>query len=265
MWPHHFETDMGDFRNLLSRYGFASFIFLLGIILLSIAISSGQNALVIGSVFTIIISAALVVLSNSGVIPVKYTVALVVLAVIGSVYYIYLDYSSVQEKIDFIAEQKRREAIVVKRLMDIRSAQVSYKKLYGTYAGDFNSLINHVINDSLPVVKAIGFVPDSLTELKAVELGIVTRDTLLISVRDTLFPKNYPVDSLRYVPNSEGEEFSLQAGEVEKNQLTVKVFEAFANNDKILHGLDLSEEYIDLNDGLRVGSMTEPHTRGNWE
>lgn len=252
-------------KNLLSKYGFASLIILAGLILLISAISSGQNTLVIVGVITIMLSAALAALSNSGVLPVKVTGILVGITVVASIYFVWLDYSSVKDKLEFIKTQKEREAEVVKRLIDIRSAEQSYKKLYGAYTDNFDALIQHVMNDSMPVVKAIGAVPDSLTELEAVDMGIVTRDTLLISVRDTLFPKNYAVDSLRYVPNSGGQEFRLRAGEVEKNQLKVKVFEAFASNDKILYGLDLSEESVNVNDGLHVGSMEEPHTRGNWE
>jgi hypothetical protein len=256
---------MENIKDIFSKYGFAALIILLGIILLAIAGSSGQNTLVIIGVITIILCAALIALNNSGVIPVKFTVIFVSVLILCSISFTWLDYDSVQNKIEFMAEQDKREARVVKRLIDIRSAQVSYKNLYGEYADNFDKLISHVMNDSMPVVKAIGFVPDTLTEAKAVELGIVTRDTLLISVRDTLFPSNYAVDSLRFVPNSKGGEFTLQAGEIEKNRLKVKVFEAFASNDKMLLGMDFSEEYIDMSEGLRVGSMTEPHTRGNWE
>lgn len=256
---------MGNIKELISKYGFASLIILLGLILFFLALSGGQNTMVMIGIITVILSASLIALNNSGVIPVKFTTILVGVTVVASVIYIYLDYSSVQNKLKFIEQKSAREKRVVERLIDIRSAEVSYKNLYGEYAGNFDALINHVKNDSMPVVKAIGAVPDTLTELKAVELGIVSRDTLLISVRDTLFPKGFPIDSLRYVPMSGGQEFELQSGEVEKNQLTVKVFEAFANNEKILHGIDLSEDFVDLTEGLRVGSMTEPHTRGNWE
>ena len=256
---------MGNIKELLSKFGFASFILAIGVVLLFVAISGGQNTMVILGIVTVILCAILIALNNSGVIPIKLLFVLIAAMVFGTLTFVYLNYDSVQNKLEFIEEQDKREAKVVQRLMDIRSAEVSYKKVHGEYAGNFDALINHVLNDSMPVIKAIGTVPDTLTEAKAVELGIVTRDTLLISVRDTLFPANFAVDSLRYVPNSGGAQFELQAGEVEKNKLVVKVFEAFATYEKILHGMNLSEEYIDLKDGLRVGSMTDPHTRGNWE
>jgi len=256
---------MENIKDILSRYGFASLIIIVGIIVFAIAGTSGQNTMVMVGIVTVILCAAIIALSNSGVIPYKFTVVFVSFLAIGSLGFTYLNYDSIQNKLEFIAEQNRRKAKVVKRLIDIRSVQISYKKLYGEYAGNFDNLIGHVKNDSMPVIKADGFVPDSLTEAEAVEMGIVTRDTFLLSVRDTLFPSDYFVDSLRYVPFSDGEEFTLQAGEIEKNKLKVKVFEAFASYEKILHGMDFTEEYIDLSNGIRVGSMTDPHTRGNWE
>ena len=256
---------MGNFKDILSRYGFATLLFILGVIVLSLAVSNQQNSTVIISIVAIISSAILIALNNSGILPLKLVSVVVAVLVIASLGFAWMNYDSIQDKLDFIKIQEKREAKVVERLIDIRSAQASYKKLYGKYAGNFDDLINHVKNDSMPVIKAIGFVPDTLTEAKAVELGIVTRDTLLISVRDTLFPANYHIDSLRYIPNSGDQEFRLESGEIEKNKLTVQVFEAFASNEKILHGLDLSEEYIELDKGLSVGSMIDPHTRGNWE
>lgn len=256
---------MGNIKELLNKYGFGTLILLIGIILLYAGSSGGQNNLVLISSATMIVASLLIILNNAGLISMELTKILVFFLIVSSLFFVWLNYNSVQEKLRFISEMQKRESKVVTRLMDIRTAEVSYKKLYGSFTDNFDALIQHVKNDSMPVVKAIGSVPDTLTEAKAVELGIVSRDTFKISVRDTLFPADFPIDSLRYVPNSGNQEFVLKAGEIEKNKLMVKVFEAFASYDKILYGMNLSEEYIDLSDGLRVGSMTDPHTRGNWE
>lgn len=256
---------MADIKGLISKFGFSSLLFILGMLLFIVAVSGGQNGYVLIGIVTIVISSVLISLSNVGIISIKLLMPIIALVVLGAAFLAWLDYDSVQNKLEFVKKQDYREAKVVARLMNIRSAQVTYKQVHREYAGTFDALINHVKFDSISVVKAMGFVPDSLTELKAVELGIVTRDTLKISVRDTLFGKNFYVDSLRFVPLSNGQEFKLESGEIERNKLKVKVFEAFASFDKILYGMDLSEEYIDVEDGLRVGSMTDPHTRGNWE
>lgn len=177
----------------------------------------------------------------------------------------WLIYSSINNKIEFQKITENRKSVVVERLKDIRTVQACYKSVNGVYAKDFNTLISFVKEDSLPFIKAIGTVPDTLTEQQAVEMGIVIRDTFKIPIRDTLFHAGYPIDSIQFIPYSKNETFDLDAGMIEKNKLRVQVFEAFADYNKILTGLKTDNEGIDLSDGLRVGSMTEPTTTGNWE
>ena len=254
-----------NIKDLLSKFGFASILFLLGLVLLIVAASQGQNIKVLLGVGVITLSAALIALSNAGIMKIKIVIPVVVVIMAASVSFAWMDYASIQGNLEFMAEQDRREVKVVEKLKDIRAAQISYKGNYGRYASSFEALISHFNNDSMTVIRANGFVPDTLTEMRAVELGIVTRDTIKIGIRDTLFDIGYNIDSLQYVPFSDGQKFELKAGEIEKNKLKVQVFEAFAGNGKILHGLNLNEFYIEEADGLSVGSMTEPHTRGNWE
>jgi hypothetical protein len=184
---------------------------------------------------------------------------------IAAVVLAWMIYDTIDSKIEFQKIAEKRKHKVVERLKDIRTAQISYKSTKGTYAKNFNQLVDFIKNDSMSYIKAIGTVPDTLTEVKAVEMGIVIRDTFKIAVRDTLFPANYPVDSLAYIPFSNQEQFQMDAGQIEKNKLTVQVFEAFAEYNKIYYGLNLSNENIKAGEGLRVGSMNDPSTTGNWE
>jgi hypothetical protein len=109
----------------------------------------------------------------------------------------------------------------------------------------------------------------------AVAKGLVKRDTIRISILDSIFKKGYPVDSLRFVPFTKGSQFELAAGELETGSgLKIKVFEAKAHNDVILKGLD-RQLIVNMNDlrkklerypGLQVGSLTEAtNNAGNWE
>ena len=100
---------------------------------------------------------------------------------------------------------------------------------------------------------------------------MIIRDTTKVSVLDSLFPSNYKIDSLRYIPYSGGREFTLKKGTIETaSKLKVKVFEASAPSKYILKDLD-EQEIINLNDGLdykglKVGSVTEVNNgAGNWE
>ena len=83
----------------------------------------------------------------------------------------------------------------------------------------------------------------------------------------------YDVLSLRYIPFTDNELFTLDAGIVEKGGVDVNVFEATSHFKVILNGLDeqmvvnliAAKEQIERYPGLKVGSMTEASTDGNWE
>lgn len=179
----------------------------------------------------------------------------------------YLIYNGVMKPIDFDKQKEIREAAVVQRLKDIRTAQVSYRSVYGRYTGSFDTLIHFVNEDSIPVEYAEGSLDDSL----AVAMGLIVRDTFYVAVKDSLFPRNYHVDSLRYVPFTTGVEFELASSSImTASQVEVQVFEASAQYFDILNGLD-RQLIINLNDlkefpGLRVGNINEANNNaGNWE
>ena len=184
----------------------------------------------------------------------------------------YFVYDSIAGKIRFEAETKNRRDFVIERLKDIRVAQFAYKTVNNKYAASFDTLLNFVNNASFPVIKAIGTVPDTLSESEAVSLGLVRRDTVYINVKDSIFSLNklkghlfpFKFDSLPYIPFGQGEKFKMQAGEIEVGKAIVNVFEVFASFEVIYSGLDTKDEPIDLSEGLKVGSMTETSTSGNW-
>lgn len=187
----------------------------------------------------------------------------------------YLLYKSIKSEIDFREITKYRNDAVIQRLKDIRTAEIAYKAQKKSYTSNFDSLLNFIKYDSLLLIKSIGDVPDTLSEEEAVKQKIVIRDTLFIKVSDSLFSKSYLsqrdkrfkfyVDSLPYIPFSNGKKFKLSAGTIEKGKAKVKVFEAFAPYKYIYNGINLEGRDIDPEDGIKVGSMTEPTISGNWE
>ncbi len=191
---------------------------------------------------------------------------------------IYLFYATVQsiaEPIAFQKEQKKRYAETVQRLKDIRTAQGAYKEVNGDYTASFDTLIDFVKTGKFSIVSRIGEIPEELlgqiTEKEAIAQGLITRDTTKIAVLDSLYPENYKIDSLRFIPYSGGHEFTMKKGVIETaSKLKVKVFEATAPSKLILKGLD-EQLIINLNDGLeykglKVGSITEVNNgAGNWE
>ena len=184
----------------------------------------------------------------------------------------YLVYDSIVGKIQFEKEIRHRRELVIERLKDIRIAQLAYKSVERKYANDFYILLDFLKHGSFPVIKALGTVPDTLTEEEAMHLGLVTRDTTFVYVKDSLFSSTYLQDhlgsfsitSMPYIPFGKGAKFAMEAGVIEKGKVKVQVFEVFASFEFIYKGLETENEGIELSDGLKVGSMTEPSTSGNW-
>jgi len=186
----------------------------------------------------------------------------------------YLLVESILSPIRFKKEQIKRYDAVVQNLKDIRTAQNAFKDVYGRYTGSFDTLITFVKTDSIPVVFKKGEIPEEMlgkmTEKEAIAQGIIVRDTNYVTVLDSLFGAQYPIDSLSLIPYSQSKKFTMAAGEVVTgSKLKVKVFEAKAPSKYILHDLD-KQQVVNLNDGLdypglKVGSLTEPNTAGNWE
>lgn len=193
----------------------------------------------------------------------------------------YFIYQSIQRPIAFDKAKDVRYENTVAKLKDIRKAQLAYKDVYGQFTGSWDTLINFVATDSVRNVRAIGELTDSMieakiTEKKAIEMGLIIRDTVKVGVIDALFGGSYDANSLRYVPvPGEPSEFHLGATIITTGSgIKVPVFEAKAHNNVILRGLD-EQLVINLNDqrrtnekypGLKVGSLEETNNNaGNWE
>ena len=198
------------------------------------------------------------------------TVRYIVQIVLGvsALILIYLVYSGIMKPINFEKERLARYEKVIDRLKDIRTAQVAYKSVYQKYTGSFDTLINFVKKDSFPVEFKEGSLDDSI----AVAKGLIKRYTQYVPVKDSIFPKGYLYDSLRYVPHTQGVQFDLKAGYIlTGSKVTVQVFEANALNFDILNGMN-RQLIINRNDlakdfkGLRVGNVKEANNNaGNWE
>lgn len=176
----------------------------------------------------------------------------------------YMIYSGIQEKIIFKKMAQDRREVVQERLLNIVIAQKEFKSQKGRYAANFPELEHFLNSDSLVIIKAIGTVPDTLTEVEAVEQGIVIRDTNLVPAISIFEGTDVVVDSLKYIPFSDAKTFKMQADIIEKNKVNVNVFEASAKLEDVYRGLKTQNENINLEDVLKVGSLTEPITTGNW-
>ena len=133
----------------------------------------------------------------------------------------YLCVQSILIPIKFNEEKFFREKVVIARLADIRRAQVEYRTAKGVYTNSFDTLIAFVRQGKAPIILKEGSLTDKqleagLTEKEAVRQGIIKRDTTYVSILESLFGKNYPIDSIRYVPFSNPlTEFEMEKGELD--------------------------------------------------
>ncbi len=197
----------------------------------------------------------------NNIIKVLLVVIIVVLA--------YMVYDSIMEPVKFNKEVDRRNAVVVQSLKDIRSAEMSFKAINGRYTASYDTLIDFLKTGQIPEVKIVPD-PNDTTFTKTI------RDTIgYVPVADSLFGKriNFDVTKIKYIPFTNGKIFKLEAGVIDRGGVSVNVFEAsalykdyLADMDKqMVTNLIASKEQIDRFPGLKVGSMTEASTDGNWE
>ena len=185
---------------------------------------------------------------------------------------------SIQAPIKFNHEQKARETKVVERLIDIRNAEVLYKNATSKYTSNFDSLIQFCQTAEIPVVNIIPD-PTDTTFTRTIN------DTIdFIKVMDSLRGKrdNFNINDIKWVPFSEPQQqFELEAGMIKRSGIDIPVFEARTPYEVYLAipGATFNEkewnqrrdnakaekESINRYAGLKVGSMEEATTDGNWE
>ena len=185
----------------------------------------------------------------------------------------YLIFNSINSEIEFQKVAKERINENIQKLKDLRQVQIAYKKVYNKYADNFDSLFYFLNNDSIPIIKAIGETPDSLTESEALQLNIISRDTGYVLAKKNVFDKNYintrnpdfPLDisNLKKVPYS-NKDYKINSGVVEKGKVLVHVFEISTNYRTLFTGLDAENKKYGLDNFLKVGSMEEASLNGNW-
>lgn len=212
---------------------------------------------------------------------------------------VYICYASIMGPIDFEKEKSHRDKAVIARLIDIRKAQLEYRMLNkGQYTANLDTLIAFVKTKKLPFVSKEGVLSDKqledgMTERKAMSLinkakksgvwkeveaaGLMNfkRDTMWVAVLDTIYPRGFNADSMRYVPFGGGAQFEMAIkNDTAKSGAPIFLFEVKTPYEAYLGGLD-KQAVANLKDvqtklgkycGLMVGSIETPNNgAGNWE
>lgn len=199
---------------------------------------------------------------------------------------VYLCARSIATPVEFDKLQNKREVAIKKRLKEIASYEVAYKTVHNKFATS-EELINFLENGQLYYVNADGDYTDEMrdkgiSEQEAAAKGLIKRDTVRVSVKDSLLRgKEYSSASdILKVPGFEANNIGINTNIIDQyignDTVHISVFEAFVPMDVYLSDLDgqILKEKVDaakkLNDGkgypgLKIGSLDELKLTGNWE
>ncbi len=149
-------------------------------------------------------------------------------------------------------EFKVKKKAIIQRLEDVRKAQFAFKEVKATFAGNWDSLINTIKNDSFTIIKTIGDPDDSTI--------VTSYDTFYVPILDSVFYAGYPVDSLKFIPFTHDAIFDLQSGSINQRGVDVHVFQ-------VTDSKPYNQKYVDRGEQkpLTLGSMTEVNYSGNWK
>ncbi len=183
---------------------------------------------------------------------------------------IWVLYSSIQEPIAFNAEKDRRETAVIDRLKSIRLAQDLFRQIRGEgFSPNFDSLEQTLKTGKIMTISVLGNPddPDDPT---------ITYDTSYTLALDKIKELNeintfkLIIDSLRYVPYSDGEVFNIAADTLTYQQTLVNVLEVKTLKAKYM-GKYASPRYArydanyDPESYMKFGDLNAPNLTGNWE
>src|SRR5690606_5519219 len=237
------------------------------------------------TMFKIILIAVAVILVTIGLVwlidkyvPSKVKPVLTI-ALWALIFYLgYLTFMSIYEPIQFNKVKNKRYAAVIEKLIDIRDAQLAHQQVTGQFAPTFDNLVTFIDTAQFTITQRRDstVIDEELTKRYG---GVETTKEITIidtlgfkSVRDSLFKNSDRYKTMMNVPNTDAQ-FEMKAGLLEQNDLNIPVFEASVKKSVILHDQDkdliAQENQVVSVDGvngdaLKVGSMEEVKTNGNW-
>lgn len=190
--------------------------------------------------------------------------AINLLLILGIIAGVWLLNMSIQEPIAFSNERTKRERAVIDKLKQIRTTQELYRQIVGKYAKDFDTL-SHVMNNGFfNIIKETG---DKDNPENTEEISI---DTIQIRAKDSLNVLGINVDSLRFVPFSNGAIFDMIVDTVTYQGTLIDVIECGAKR-KVFMGRYADARFARYDDKydpeapIKFGNLGAPNISGNWE
>ena len=197
------------------------------------------------------------------------------------VFFAFLLFKSINDEIRFDDVKNMRYQQVILKLKDIRDSQIAHRSVKGYFQNNWDSLIKFIETDSFTITqrKDSSILDKEMTKryggVKTYK-DIVIIDTLgFTGVKDSLFGFDNRYSKMFYVPFAKDPKtkFELNAGFLNQNGIDIPVFEAKVSKKVILYdqsiNLILKENQVQSVDGvngpsLKIGSMNEINTNGNW-
>ncbi len=214
-------------------------------------------------------------------IPAKFKPVLVGLLWILIIFLGYQTFNSVYAPIQFNKVKVKRYHKIIDGLKDIRKAQLAHKQVTGKFADNFDNLVKFVDTAEFTITQRrdTSVIDDEAN--KRYQLTTMTKDIVIIdtlgfaSIKDSLFKGSNHYKTMMNLPvGKEGEKYQLKSGFIQQNNIKIPVFEAFVMKNIVLFDQDKNlvnqeNEVISTvvgvqGDAVRVGSMEDVDTGGNW-
>ena len=195
----------------------------------------------------------------------------------------YWVYTLISTPIKFENEQKVREAAVIERIKDIRTAERTFKSKYQRFTADFDTLINFVLTENMEGERKKIDEDDSVAMAQAKKKygkKFKNVEKFTFSVKDSIFKHLTPeqVKELRFVPYTNNKtQYILNAGMLTtESKVVIPVVECRTPYIAFLDTVAYRQEVINLVDnmknnfnrypGIMFGSMERGNNEaGNWE
>jgi len=212
-------------------------------------------------------------------VPKKYK-SLILVGLWGLIIYLgYITFMSIYGEIQFNQLKEKRYKVVIENLKDIRDAELAHRTVTGQFEGNWDSLVKFIETEKFTITQRRDstIIDKELTRLYGVDTtkDIVIIDTLgFVPVKDSLFGADSRYKTMMNIPTIEDDQkFELKAGVLEQNGVNIPVFEASVSKKVLLY--DQDKNLVDIESevksvegvngpSLKVGSMDEINTNGNW-
>ena len=192
----------------------------------------------------------------------RLIINLVLIALVAALAYLLFD--SIREPIQFKDAKDLRKSIVVAKLKQIRTAQEMYRGVTGEFAPTFDTLAEVLKTGKFALISVYGD-PDDPTFT-----GEIQYDTTYTPAIDSVRAIGMNLDSLRFIPLTDGMEFDIAADTMTYQSTLVQVVEV-GTQIKNYMGEYADPRFArydnsyDPSRTIKFGDMNKPNLSGSWD